>query len=98
MVSYVLINIALFRDPNSPGAEPDYENDKGSNIWNMYDPIKQQYLSVGKYKPSRIQTVWFVVAYEKNGPQMRNLPFKFLYSLKVIPTINYTDHFIIYIF
>lgn len=39
----------FFRDPNSPGAEPDYENDKGSsNVWEMFDPVKQQYLSIGK--------------------------------------------------
>ncbi|KAG8260482.1 neurexin protein binding [Homalodisca vitripennis] len=36
-------------DPNSPGAEPDYENDKGgTNTWDMYEPVKQLYLAIGE--------------------------------------------------
>ncbi|XP_054279626.1 neuroligin-1-like [Macrosteles quadrilineatus] len=42
-------NFAKTGDPNSPGAEPDYENDKaGSNIWDMYEPVKQLYQSIGE--------------------------------------------------
>ncbi|KAG8280472.1 neurexin protein binding [Homalodisca vitripennis] len=42
-------NFAKTGDPNSPGAEPDYENDKGgTNTWDMYEPVKQLYLAIGE--------------------------------------------------